>query len=85
MAELVYALCALTSIFCAVLLVRGYRTSRARMLLWSSVGFAAFAVNNVLVFVDLVLVPQADLSLPRNIAAFVGAVILVAGLTWERP
>ena len=34
MATLVYALCALTSLACAVLLLRGYLSSRARLLLW---------------------------------------------------
>jgi hypothetical protein len=69
MAELVYALCAVTSTFCAVLLIRAFRSTRQRLLLWSSVGFAGFAVNNVLVFLDLVIVPATDLSLPRNLAA----------------
>ena len=38
-ARAVYVLCALTSLGCAVLLVRGYLESRARLLLWSSVSF----------------------------------------------
>jgi hypothetical protein len=32
MAELVYALCAATSILCALLLFRGYRASRTKLL-----------------------------------------------------
>ena len=39
MAETVYILCALTCMACAVLLLRGYRRSRARFLLWSSICF----------------------------------------------
>lgn len=84
MAELVYALCALTSLVCAGLLVRGYLASKQRLLLWSSVGFVGFAVNNVLVFLDLVIVPATDLSLPRHIAAFAGALALAVGFAWER-
>jgi hypothetical protein len=84
MAELVYAICALMSLLCAALLVRGYLSTKQRLLLWSSVGFAGFAVNNVLVFLDLVIVPSVDLSLPRNIAAFAGAMALVIGFAWER-
>ena len=59
MAEVVYILCALTSLACAVLLIRGYRRSRSRLLLWSCLGFVALAANNVLLFVDLVVVPHA--------------------------
>ena len=39
MATLVYALCALTSLACAVLLLRGYASSRVRLLLWSGLCF----------------------------------------------
>lgn len=85
MAEFVYALCAVTSVLCAALLVRGYRSTRQWLLLSASVGFAGFAVNNVLVFVDLVVVSSVDLSLPRNIAAFAGALALLTGIAWERP
>jgi hypothetical protein len=83
-AEFVYAVCALTSLLCVGLLVRAYRAKRQRLLLWSSLGFAGFAVNNVLVFLDLVIVPATDLSLARNVAAFAGAVTLLAGFAWER-
>ncbi|MFO0611869.1 MAG: DUF5985 family protein [Polyangiaceae bacterium] len=84
MAEFVYALCALTSLLCVGLLVRAYVSKRQRLLLWSSIGFAGFAANNVLVFLDLVIVPSVDLSLPRNIAAFAGATVLLAGFAWEQ-
>lgn len=48
MGLLVYALCALTSLVCAIMLTRGYRRSRVRLLLWSALCFACFALNNVL-------------------------------------
>jgi hypothetical protein len=79
----VYLLCAATSIACAVLLVRGYRASRTRLLLWSSLCFVGLAVNNALLFVDLVLVPGADFSLVRTAAAAVGVAALVFGLVWD--
>ena len=85
MAEIVYALCALTSIFCAALLVRAYRAGRTRFLLWSSLAFFCFALNNILVFVDLVVVDSVDLSLARNIAAFVGAMTLLLGFILDAP
>ena len=39
MATVVYLLCALTSLGCALLLLAAYRRERARLLLWSCVCF----------------------------------------------
>lgn len=84
MAELVYLLCALTSVVCASLLLHGYLRSRARLLLWSSVCFAGLATNNILLFVDLALLPTTvDLSLIRSVVALVALLVLIAGLVWE--
>jgi hypothetical protein len=62
MAEAVYFLCAATSIACAWLLFRGYRASKTRLLFWSSLCFVGLAMNNVLLVVDLVLLPSVDVS-----------------------
>lgn len=83
MAETVYVLCALTSIACAVLLFRGYRASRTRLLLWSSLCFIGLALNNVVLFVDLVMVPSIDLSLLRGGIALASMMVLLTGLVWE--
>lgn len=83
MAEAVYALCALTSIFCAILLGRGFRASRSRLLLWSCIAFGGLAMNNVLLFVDLVMVPAVDLSLWRSGVALASMVVLLVGLLSE--
>jgi hypothetical protein len=82
-AELTYALCALTSLVAAILLWRQYRATRTRLLFWSLIGFSGLAVNNVLVFVDLVVVPTTDLTLPRTLAGFAGLSALLYGLIWE--
>jgi Family of unknown function (DUF5985) len=83
MAELVYLLCALTSVGCAALLLHGYRQSRARLLLWTSVCFGGLAANNVLLFVDLALAPTLDLSLTRSGIALAAILVLLVGLVWE--
>ena len=80
MAEAVYALCALTSIACAVLLLRGYRATRTRLLFWSALCFLGLALNNVLLFVDLVLLPSVDLFAWRTAPALAGMAILLYGL-----
>jgi hypothetical protein len=84
MAELVYLLCAATSAACALLLLRGYRSQRTRLLLWSSVCFVLLGVNNALLFIDLIVVPAtADLSLWRSGTAVTGVGVLLFGLIWE--
>jgi hypothetical protein len=84
MASVVYALCALTSMLCAGLLWRAYRASRARLLLWSSVSFIGLACNNLLLFIDLVLLPTSvDLALYRSLMAAVSVMVLLLGLIWD--
>jgi hypothetical protein len=83
MAEAVYVLCAATSIVCAVLLFRTYRRRRSRLLLWSSVAFIGLAINNLLLFVDLVLAREVDLSVWRNATALVALMVLLFGLIWD--
>lgn len=84
MAAAVYLLCALTSILCAALLIRAYRANRARLLFWSSLCFIGLALNNVLLFVDLVLVPQVDLRMVRDLSALAALSIMLFGLIWDQ-
>jgi hypothetical protein len=83
MAIAVYILCALTSIGCAALLGRSYRRHPTKLLLWSTLCFAGLAINNILMFVDLVLVPDIDLSLVRTGTALAAVMLLLIGLLWE--
>jgi hypothetical protein len=82
-ATLVYALCALTSTACAVLLLRGYLRSRFRLLLWSGLCFAGLALNNVILFVDKQVVPDVDLSVWRSLPAVAGIALLLYGFVWD--
>lgn len=83
MALIVYTLCALTSLACSVLLLRGYRRSGARLLLWSGLCFACFFLNNALLIVDVRLLPEQDLSVARSIPSLIGVALLLYGLVWE--
>lgn len=83
MAEAVYVLCALTSIGCATLLIAGYRRSRTRLLLWSSLCFIGLAANNALLVLDRLIVEDIDLATWRLVPALAGMAVLVYGLTWE--
>ena len=85
MALLVYGLCAATSLACAVLLLRGYRRTNVRLLLWSGLCFAGFFLNNALLIVDVSVVPWQDLSVVRSLPLVVGIALLLYGLIWETP
>jgi hypothetical protein len=83
MAELVYLLCAATSIMCAALLLRGYRASRTRLLFWASLCFVGLALNNILLFLDRIELPNIDLFWWRTAPALAGMMVLLFGLIWE--
>lgn len=83
MAEAVYFLCALTSVACAAMLYRGYRTHGTLLLFWASLCFAGLALNNILTFFDLVMIPGMDLSLWRSAIAIASMALLIYGLIWE--
>jgi hypothetical protein len=89
MAEAVYILCAATSLACAVMLIRGYGRSRARFLLWCSLCFVGLAINNALLFMDKVVLPELsgfaglDFAVWRSIAALAGLSLLLYGLIWD--
>lgn len=80
---IVYLLCASTCWLCAALLLRAYALQRARLALWSGAGFCAFGISNIMLFVDLVVVPENDLSFLRNGITLVGVLLLLRGLIWE--
>lgn len=81
--NLVYILCAATSTLCAILLLRGYRQTRARLLFWSVACFIGLALNNVLLVIDLRAGAAIDLSVWRLIPAVLGASALLYALVWE--
>jgi hypothetical protein len=83
MASVVYGLCALTSGLCTVLLLRAWLSSRARLLLWSTLSFLGLTCNNLLLFADQVVFPEIDLGLVRTLTAAIAVMILLLGLIWE--
>jgi hypothetical protein len=85
MAEIVYILCALTSSLCAVLLVRRYRTSGTKLLLWTSLSFIGLALNNGILLVDTILLPNVDFLgiFWRNLVGACAGSLLLLGLIWE--
>lgn len=83
MAAAVYLLCALSSLACALLLLRSYRESRARFLLWSTLCFGGLALSNAFLFVDLVILPDLDLFVYRQLVTLTSVLALVWGFVWD--
>jgi hypothetical protein len=84
MADVAYILCALTSIGCAALLLRGYKQNGSRLLFWSGLCFVGLALNNVLLIVDIRVLPNVDLSNIRSLPALAGLLLMIFGLIWEK-
>ena len=79
----VYLLCFLTSLACAWLLGRAYARTSARVLWWSAACFALLAGNNLLLMVDLVLIPAFDLILLRHVLSLAAVGTLIFGFVWD--
>lgn len=82
MSVVVYAFCALTALLCAWLLLRSYRASGYRLLLWSGLCFVALTASNGLLVLDK-LTPWIDLSLWRSGAGLIGMSVLLYGLIFD--
>jgi hypothetical protein len=83
MASAVYILGSITSLICAILLLRGYIAGKRKLLLWSGLCFLGLAAANLLVFVDLIVLPQIDLYPLRLSVTAAAMVLLLIGLVWE--
>ena len=80
---ILYFLAIATSLACTVLLFRGYVSSRTRILMWSAVCFTCLTLNNVLLFLDLVVLPDIDLRLFRHITALAGMMFMIYGFIYD--
>jgi hypothetical protein len=83
MAAIIYSLCALTCLACAILLLRGYARVRHRLLFWSGLCFLGLTVNNLLLVLDRVVFIEQDISTARLAAALLALLLLLYGLIWE--
>lgn len=82
MAAALYIVTCLTTLLCAVLLLRGYVRVRRKLLLWSGLCFVVLTISNFLVFLDIVVI-QPDLYTYRLGTAVVAMALLLYGLIWE--
>jgi hypothetical protein len=82
-AATVYVLAAVTALLCAVLLFQGWRRTRLPLLFWSGLCFAGLTLSNIVLAVDLLIVPSVDLAVWRNGTALLALVVLLYGLIWK--
>jgi hypothetical protein len=79
----VYLLCMIASLACLFLLARGYFRTRVKFLFWAALCFVGYAANNLFLFLDVVLFPDVDLMVARNVATLFALAVLFYGLIWE--
>lgn len=80
--NVLYFLCLVSSLACMILLLRGYRRTGMRLLLWSGVCFVCLTVSNLVLFVDVQL-PGVDLHVYRLGLSLVAGIVLMFGFIWE--
>jgi hypothetical protein len=83
MGLLLYILSFLTTLICAILLLRAYAVVRKRLLFWSGLCFVGLTVSNVFLIADFLIFPQTDLYTYRLGATAISMVLLLGGLIWE--
>lgn len=83
MALLVYSLCALAALACAVLLFQGWRREGSRMLWWSGLCFVLLALANMALVVERLLFPEIPLWPVRHGLSLAAISALLYGLIFE--
>ncbi|MCC6492614.1 MAG: hypothetical protein IT424_06310 [Pirellulales bacterium] len=79
----VYLLCAATCLLCAVLLFRGYARTSVKLLFWSGLCFAGLMVDNIMLYIDIIVVPDFSLIIWRKAPGLVAILLLLFGLVWD--
>lgn len=79
----IYVLCLVASAACTWLLLRGYRRSGTRLLLWAGICFFFLSLNSMAVLFDLLIFPQWDFQAWRHAASLMAVGVLMFGLVWE--
>ncbi len=79
----IYTLCLATCVGCAFLLLRGYRRTKTRLLMWTGICFCLLSINNLTVLLDLIVFVEQDLQGWRHAASLAAVSTLIIGLVWE--
>jgi hypothetical protein len=79
----IYLLSTGTCLLCAALLLRAYAQRHVRLLLWSGLCFEGLMLENVKLYVDIVIFPDVDLALWRKLPGVIALSLLLFGLVWD--
>jgi hypothetical protein len=80
---IIYLLCVVTSLLCAHLLVRAYRWSKTRLLVWCAFCFVLLAINSLVLAADVLLLPDVDLGGLQLLTSLSAVCVLLYGFIWE--
>lgn len=83
MAYTIFMLCAASALAAAVLLLKAWRRTRLRMLLWSGACFVGLTATNVLLMFDKIVFTTVDLTPLRLSIGLLSVLLLVVGLMLE--
>ena len=83
MTAIIYTLCTLTSMLCAVLLLRSYSKSKYRLLYWAGLCFVGLTLNNMLLVADKLIVSNFDLFPLRVTVGFLALCFFMYGLIFD--
>ena len=80
---IVYTLCAVTALLCAVLLLRAYLRVRSRVLLWSALCFVGLMLSNAVLVLDKLVYTEIDLHPVRLYLTLISLLLLLFGLLYS--
>jgi hypothetical protein len=64
-------------------LFRGYARTGVRLLFWSGLCFVGLMLDNVMLYVDVIVFPNVSLEIWRKIPGLIAIMLLLFGLVWE--
>jgi len=65
------------------LLGRRFRRTGSRLLLWSAICFCLLACNNLLVIIDILILPMVDFGVVRLLFSLAATAVLLFGFIWN--
>ena len=82
LSNVLYYLCLLSSLVCMVLLLRGWRRTGMRLLLWSGICFVFLSASNLVLLVEVEQVDPGLHAYRLGLGLLAGTVLL-CGFIWE--
>ncbi len=81
---IIYGLCALMALVCALLLLAAYSRQKYRLLLWGGLCFCGLTLSNALLVVDKIFLgPDIDLAVLRYAITLLSLLVFLYGLIWD--